>query len=540
MNRYEKILAADTLPEFFRNAVSAYGDFCLFEHCGQPADCMTYRAVYTWSCNLAAHFTETIGTGKNICLTGRPDACYLAVFLAVLISGNTVVPLDASLSAEDLNTMMHGADAACIMLPCSSLSAAADQLDCRIVDTDAFTAERYTAAAECPDFPAVQADSPAVRIFTSGTTGASKCVVLSHRNLLSNIGLCTALYPDVFQAGTDRTIPLLPPYHMFEITAGILFPICLGMRISFPPERTALTECFRAAPPQFLQVVPLFLTTFRKNILQKMSGGQRLYLAAAIRFSRMLRRFLHLDLRRRMFRRFAALLGGNIKLLVCGGAAADPSVTDWFTELGIPLLIGYGITECSPVICAGTFTHAKRGSVGKPMPEYCRVRIQDGEIQAKGGNVFAGYTDAEANAEAFTGDGWFRTGDLGRFDEEGYLFITGRKKNLIILGDGNNISPEKIEAMLLRHDSIQEALVYAKRGEAGLYLAADIRMQPEQTGPEASRQLEQIRTDLNENLPAYMRLSELHIKEEEFEKNKLGKIQRFVYVDQNGQKKEQR
>lgn len=539
MNPYEKILAADTFPEFFRNAVSAYGDFCLFEHCRQPADCMTFRAVYRWSCNLAAYFQETFGTGKSICLTGTPDACYLAVFFAVLLSGNTAVPLDASLSAEDLRAMMQTAEAACIMLPCRELSAVADQLDCRIVDTDAFTAERYAAAAECPVFPAVQADSPAVKVFTSGTTGASKCVMLTHRNLLSNLAYCTELFPDIIQPGTDRTIPLLPAYHMLQIMVGILIPVCMGLRISFPPERTGLTECFRASPPQLLTVVPLFLTTIRKNILQKMNGGQRLYLAAAVRFSRMLRRFLHLDLRRRLFRRFPALLGGNIKLIICGGAAAEQSEIDWFLELGFPVKIGYGITECSPVISANTFTHTKPESVGKPMPEYCRVRIQDGEIQVKGAGVFAGYTDAEANAEAFTGDGWFRTGDLGRFDEEGYLFITGRKKNLIILGDGNNISPEKIEAMLLRHDSIQEALVYAKRGEAGLYLAADIRMQPENTGPDISRRLEQIRTELNQNLPAYMRLSELHIKEEEFEKNKLGKIQRFIYVDQNGQKKEQ-
>ena len=173
------------------------------------------------------------------------------------------------------------------------------------------------------------------------------------------------------------------------------------------------------------------------------------------------------------------------------------------------------------------------------MPEYCLVRIQDGEIQVKGAGVFAGYTGEDADVGAFTEDGWFRTGDLGCLDAEGYLFITGRRKNLIILEDGNNISPEKIEAMLLRYADIQEALVYARCGEAGLYLAADIRMQPETAAPDISQRLEQIRTELNRNLPAYMRLSELHIKKEEFEKNRLGKVQRFIYVDQNGQKKEQ-
>ena len=270
-----------------------------------------------------------------------------------------------------------------------------------------------------------------------------------------------------------------------------------------------------------------------------MNDGQRLYLAAAIRFSRMLRRFLHLDLRERLFRRFPALLGGNIKLIICGGAAAEQSEIDWFLELGFPVKIGYGITECSPVISANTFTHTKPESVGKPMPEYCLVRIQDGEIQVKGAGVFAGYTGEDADVGAFTEDGWFRTGDLGCLDAEGYLFITGRRKNLIILEDGNNISPEKIEAMLLRYADIQEALVYARCGEAGLYLAADIRMQPETAAPDISQRLEQIRTELNRNLPAYMRLSELHIKKEEFEKNRLGKVQRFIYVDQNGQKKEQ-
>ena len=539
MNQYEKILAADTFTEFFSNAVSAYSDFCLFEHCRLPANCMTFRAVYTWSCNLAAYFQETFGTGKNICLTGEPDACYLAVFFAVLMSGNTVVPLDAALSAVDLRAMMRSAEAACIMLPRRTLSAVADQLDCRIIDTDAFTAGRYTDAAEAPVSPPLCADSPAVKVFTAGTTGSSKCVMLTHRNLLSNLAYCTELFPDIMQAGTDRTIPLLPTYHMLQIMVGILIPVCAGLRISFPPERTGLTECFRASPPQLLTVVPLFLTTIRKSILQKMNDGQRLYLAAAIRFSRMLRRFLHLDLRERLFRRFPALLGGNIKLIICGGAAAEQSEIDWFLELGFPVKIGYGITECSPVISANTFTHTKPESVGKPMPEYCLVRIQDGEIQVKGAGVFAGYTGEDADVGAFTEDGWFRTGDLGCLDAEGYLFITGRRKNLIILEDGNNISPEKIEAMLLRYADIQEALVYARCGEAGLYLAADIRMQPETAAPDISQRLEQIRTELNRNLPAYMRLSELHIKKEEFEKNRLGKVQRFIYVDQNGQKKEQ-
>lgn len=345
MNRYKKIVTAESIPAFFRNAVSAYRDFHLFEHCGQPADSMTYCEVYAWSCRLAAHFQAMFGTRKNICLTGSLDACYIAVFLAVLMSDNTVVPLDASLNADELNALIAKAEGACIMLPRRELSEKADLLECTVIDTEASTGKQYTDGEEIPALPSVQADTAAVKIFTSGTTGSSKRVVLTHRNLVSNVAYCAALFPEVFEAGTDRTIPLLPMYHMFQIMAGILFPICLGIRISFPPERAGLTECFRASPPQLLIVVPLFLTTIKKNILLKMNSRQRFYLSAAIRFSKILRKYLHLDLRSRLFRRFTGLLGGNIKLIVCGGAAAAQSDIDWFTELGFPVRIGYGITQ---------------------------------------------------------------------------------------------------------------------------------------------------------------------------------------------------
>jgi long-chain acyl-CoA synthetase len=266
--------------------------------------------------------------------------------------------------------------------------------------------------------------------------------------------------------------------------------------------------------------VPLILQTLHKEILNTAKKQGRLkQLQKAIRLSGSLQK-VGLDMSGRLFGEVTALLGGRLHTIICGGAALDPELIRFFRALGIEVLQGYGITECSPVVSVNRPGNNLVGSVGQPLP-CCEVKIDGREICVRGDSVSPGYyRDAQATSESFP-DGWFHTGDLGRLDRKGNLFFEGRVKNLIILANGENVSPEELEEKLYQTEGILDAAVYEKDGRITAELFVDRALIPDV--PAAWR----IVSPINRSLASFKQIGEIVLRETEFEKTATRKIKRY-------------
>ncbi|MBR3031282.1 MAG: AMP-binding protein, partial [Bacteroidales bacterium] len=302
-----------------------------------------------------------------------------------------------------------------------------------------------------------------------------------------------------------------------------------------------VSDEIREQQPTHLILVPAFLEVMNKKIWSSARQTKKEgLLKAMMGFSNFLRKF-GIDIRRKLFKSVLAAFGGKLELIICGGAKLDEDIIRTFDSIGITILNGYGITECAPLISANRNKYQKAGSVGTPILA-CRVKIDnpdengEGEICVKGPNVMLGYyKDPEATAAAFDKDGFFRTGDYGRLDEEGWIYITGRKKNLIILSNGKNVYPEEIEADLQKVEGVNEVVVYAgesrvQKGKitivAEIFPDADILAAKGITDPQSYFEKEVKK--LNEKMPPYKAVKTVKLRDTEFQKNTSRKIVRYT------------
>ncbi len=303
-------------------------------------------------------------------------------------------------------------------------------------------------------------------LFTSGTTGTSKGVMLSHANLVASVN--AASRGTIF--GPDNTfVDLLPMHHSYEVTCGHLGAANLGGTVYINDSLKNTLRSITTFKPDSLIVVPLYVETMHKRIWAEIARkGMTRRVRALMKASSAMHR-AGIDIRRKLFKQILDGLGGNLRYIICGGAPLSPELVRDFDAFGIEICEGYGITECSPLIAVNRHGKVRLRSVGQPV-DNCEVRIADpsadgtGEIEARGRNVMLGYFgNEEATAEVFTEDGWFRTGDVGCMDADGYIYITGRKKNIIILSNGKNIFPEEIEEHLYTSPLIGECVVIGRK-----------------------------------------------------------------------------
>ncbi len=372
-------------------------------------------------------------------------------------------------------------------------------------------------------------------VFTSGTTGKGKGVMLSQ----ANIGLDMTLGMYNFDI-TRKTLHVLPPHHTFGSTVNYVGHLAQGCEVYISSGIKHVSDEIREQQPTHLILVPAFLEVMNRKIwTTARKGGKEGLLRFMMKCSDLLRK-VGIDVRRKLFASVLSAFGGKLELIICGGAKLDEEIIRTFDSLGITILNGYGITECSPLISANRNEYRKPGSVGTPILA-CRVKIDDpdengeGEICVKGPNVMLGYYDnPEATAEVFDKDGFFHTGDYGKLDEEGWIYITGRKKNLIILSNGKNVYPEEIEADLQKVEGVSEVVVYA--GESRVQkdkitivaeifpdydLLADKGIDDPQTYFE-----DQVKA-LNAKMPPYKAVKRVKLRDTEFQKNTSRKITRF-------------
>jgi long-chain acyl-CoA synthetase len=390
-------------------------------------------------------------------------------------------------------------------------------------------------------------------LFTSGTTGTSKGVMLSQRNLTAatNASCQSMEYDD-----RNRFVSVLPMHHSYEVTCGHFAIQNLGASIYINDSLKNTLRSFAYFKPNALMLVPLYVETIYKRIWSEIDKkGMRRKVEFAMKLANLLLA-LGIDVRDRFFGRITEAFGGNLRSIVCGGAPLSPKLVKDFNTFGIILLEGYGITECAPLVSVNSPGKVRYNSVGQPVYG-CQVKIDTeggdaiiyendkadkkrrpagpcGEILVKGENVMLGYyRNEEATREAFTPDGWFRTGDVGYMDSDGYIYITGRKKNVIILSNGKNIFPEELEEKLSHVPGVAECVVLGRKNESGeVVLTAVIYPDPEyfagKTAEEKSEALRASVTEFNRTLPVYKQIRAVDTRETEFEKTSSRKIKRFL------------
>lgn len=491
-------------------------------------------------------------TNAHVALIGKLSYEWVCTYLAILSVGGVVVPLDADWSTEDLAEAVKKAECATMFCTQELFSSKGEEILTKtelqksiLLDTVegenafqmliAYGREARNQGDTSYEEARISPDQMALLVFTSGTTGKGKGVMLSQTAILSDItsGL---KYIQI----TEKTIGVLPPHHTFGSTINILGHLITGTEMYISSGIRYLLRELKEQKPGHIVLVPLFLETFWRKIMDsvKESGKEKIFTQMMKLSNRLFK--TGIDMRRKIFSEILSVFGGNLKMILCGGAPLNQSLVDSFQAIGITVINGYGITECAPLISANHSQYRRKNSVGLGITiDLLKIKNPDingeGEICVKGSNVMLGYyKDPQATEAAFDKDGYFLTGDLGKLDSEGWLYITGRVKNLIILSNGKNVYPEEIEAEFSTVPGVLDVVVYegiSKQNKQNDAIVAEIY--PDSTYLEkngiadAYEYFKKYVSDYNRTAVPYKKIGVLKIRKTEFPKNTLRKIVRF-------------
>ncbi len=454
--------------------------------------------------------------GSHIALIGMSSVCWITAYLALTTGDNVAVPLDANLPADDLIDLIIRADVEAVFLsPAHKALAGVIRDKCPKVrsiwllqednDDDVDSISMLTDMAKGPlQTKSAEPSDLATIIFTSGTTGKSKGVMLTQENLASNVESVS------YTVGAGCVLmSVLPIHHAFCLVMDWLKGFSLGAVVCINDSFMHMIRNMSIYKPEVMLMVPLMIETIYKKLA---SSGQSLPPEALAQ----------------------SVFGGNLKIIFTGGAHLDPVYIGEFEKYGVKVLEGYGMSECSPVISCNTPEVNKAGSIGKPLPNV-KIKFENDEILVQGSSVMQGYYQMPEETEKTLDGGWLHTGDKGYMDEDGFLFINGRVKNLIILSNGENISPEEIENKLALNMLVGEVIVTGENNglTARIYPDQDV-LKAKSIAKEAVNSLLQDMLDLyNKEQPTYRRITGLVVRENPFIRNTTGKIKRTeATVDQ--------
>ena len=387
----------------------------------------------------------------------------------------------------------------------------------------------------------IDAETMGIMLFTSGTTAMSKAVMLSHKNICANIMDIASV---IKLTEEDRMLSFLPLHHTFECTVGFLYPISKGCSIAFCEGLRHIANNVKEFQITAMISVPILYETIYKKIMNGIEKKGKLEtVKKGIKISNFLLKF-GIDIRKKLFKEVHDNLGGKARLFVAGGAALDPEAEKGFNDFGITMLQGYGLTESSPVIAAEDDKYRRLGSIGKAFPSL-DVKIENpdeegvGELLAKGPSIMLGYYNNEEATKETLEDGWLHTGDLAKIDKDGYIFISGRKKFVIVLKNGKNIYPEELEILVNKIEGIKESFVYGKPEEDGDYkicakIVYDKDLAKDIYGTTDEEKLKeciwQEVKKVNKTMPAYKYIREISITDQELIKTTTQKIKRFEEI----------
>ena len=555
---YQEPKLVESLRQLAQSNADTYGDkdFYVYKQNGE---------TITVSYNDFNNIVRAFGTGlyklglagKTIAISGDTHPYWTAAFIAVISTGGVAVPLDRDLDTEEAAGFLKIAECSAVVYTASltkKFKEIAEKLPMEYYipvtpeEDDAMSFDKIieigqAALDEGDDFfdtNELDMDKMSILLFTSGTTGTSKGVMLSHNNIICCINAsCNATQ----YCKDDKFVSVLPIHPTYELAAGQLalsnqgasMFICEGLRYA--------TRNFKEYKPTALVLVPLFLETVHKRIWDEIKRkGMEKKVRAGMAFSDSMLK-LGVDLRPKLFSEVTAAFGGELHSIVCGGAPIDPQILRDFYSFGITVHQGYGITECSPLVAVNRPGNIKFDSVGQPV-DNCEVKIvpledgegkgDEGEILVRGGNVMLGYyKNEEATRAAFTSDGWYRTGDVGKMNKQGFITITGRLKNIIIASNGKNVFPEELEEHLMKIEAVKECVVVGREESGNVTITAVIVPNLEVLGESSSDTaisfvLKEAIAQINRTLPAYKHINKFEIRHEDFERTLSKKIKRFL------------
>lgn len=523
-----------------------------------PRDAETQSVTYLQAKNDIRDLgTEQIALGlrdKKVAIVGGASCGWVYTYFSLMAIGAVTVPLDKEMPAPDLAATIERASCYAIFYG-AEIAGKLDYLK------DNTKAELYVCMNGDPlkegdlalaslieaggkkfaegdnsyyDYE-IDPDRLATIVFTSGTTGKGKGVMLSQTNIVSDMTQGMYLF-DI----TPKTLNVLPPHHTFGSTVNYVGHYAQGSEIYITSGIKYLLNELKEQQPTHLVLVPLFVETLYRRIWATAEkNGIDKKLKTGMKLSAALRK-IGIDKRRSIFAQVHETFGGKLQMIICGGAALNQDIIDFFDAIGITVLNGYGITECAPLVSCNRNEWQKNGSVGLPIiGEEVRIFEPDangeGEICVKGPNVMMGYyEEPEATAAVIDSDGFFHTGDYGKLDEDGWLFITGRKKNLIIFSNGKNVYPEEIETEISRIRGVLEVVVYAGESKSNPdreVIVAEIFPDYEQLKNDGVTDVKEYFDEhvkvANTHMAPYKKVGLVKIRKEEFIKNTSRKITRF-------------
>ena len=558
------------LKHMLNTSVELYGDNVAFRQRfekDKPFREITYREALDTVNGLGTALIAHGLKGKRISVIGENCYQWATSYLAAVCGTGIVVPLDKELSSEELKQLVIEADVSAVLfakkyekmfkemmasgdtgLEMLVNFSPADQCGEGVFSWESLV-EEGKKLVESGDRSFIEAeiyaDEMSVLLFTSGTTGIAKGVMLSHRNICED--LMSA--PTILNVNTwDIFFSVLPVHHTYECTCGFLMPLYKGASIAYCEGLKYIVKNLAEVQPTMILAVPLIFESLYNNIMKNVRKQGKEGLVRKVLALNKVTKKVGLDLNKLLLKDILKVFGGRMRVLISGGAAIDPAILQFFNDLGFISVQGYGLTECAPMAALNPDRHKymRNSSVGHLLPGM-EVKIEDknedgiGEICVKGPNVMLGYYNMPEETAKVIKDGWFHTGDLGYVDDEDFIYITGRKKNVIITANGKNVFPEELEYYLGRSTMVSESMVWAQEDESGqdTVIVATIKPDMEEVeaaiGKDAAGDADQVEKllwtevdKINENLPFFKKIKKINVRREEFEKTTGKKIKRFV------------
>ena len=538
-------MTIDTLYGLVRNSVEKFADRVAFSM--YDGEELTYAEVGRRIARVQEILCGAgLRAGDKVALLSSNMPNWGVCYYAVTAAGMIVVPILPDFSGEELDMIIEHSEARALLV--------SDRLFTKL---SRHTIERLNVVVRTKNLGVISQqvrgegsmavpspDDLAVIIYTSGTTSKPKGVMLTHRALCAQVDMSAAIFPI---GGGDVFLSVLPLSHTYECSIGMIYPFSMGARVVYldrPPTASALMPALRAVRPTVMLIVPLIIEKiYRHQVLAKFHSNGFWRSLYRVGFTR---RYLH----RVAGKKLMKLFGGRLRFLGIGGAKLDRGAEQFLLEARVPYAIGYGLTETAPLLAGAAPSQVRLGSTGPAAPgvelrlDNVNPDTRQGEIVARTPSVMLGYfKNPDATREAFTDDGWFRTGDLGEFDKDGWLYIKGRLKNMIVGPGGENIYPEDIESVLNSHVCIADsivtehegrlvALVHFNRDEIEAMI--DDWREGWETRKEAlEAKTEQLKKEIiefvNSKVNRFSKISEVVEEKEEFVKTPTHKIKRFLY-----------
>ncbi len=512
--------------------------------------------------SLGTYFLNNVEKGSKIVVFTESRYEWYVSYLAATNGAGCVVPLDKELPVDDVESMLTRAEANVVIFSKSKLDII-NQVYEKIttvkkwICTDDIKDDRFEYFKDCLKFgeerlaagdkiyteTTIDPEEMTILLFTSGTTAKSKAVMLCQRNICENImSMFSMLYIDFH----DVWLSVLPLHHTYECTCGFLGQVYRGTTVAICEGLRYIAQNFQEVKPNCVLMVPVMLELFYKKIMKALKEDPKK--AKKLQNGIKLANTLHLSLnmRKKLFKDIHKIFGGNLRLIIVGGAPVNPDILKFFQDIGLICVQGYGLTECSPLLALNRDIIFKNNAAGMPARGVdVKVLNPDedgiGEFIAKGPNIFLGYyKDPENTAAALDSDGYYHTGDLGYIDPDGFLVITGRKKNVIIAKNGKNVFPEEIEYLLSLSPFVAESVVSGQEDAAKNDIVITATIFPDlgeikaklgiNTDPSEEQIMDVLKTvvaETNEKLENYKKIKNTVLRMTEFEKNTSKKIKRY-------------